>query len=214
VKIIVKNFIEKPINAQALSNRKLVYGAGTNDAPYATQPMLSGTRVKCPYYTVWDNMLKRVYYAKFIIRQPCYVGTSIHKPWLSFMAFRAWMETQQWQNKVLDKDLIDPGNKHYSPLNCCFIEQSLNNLMTINKRTKGKYPAGVTWNNNNKQFVARLSIDTKRVYLGDFVTEQLASNAYLEAKANHIIDIAYQQQDVRLKAGLLLHATKLMGEIV
>jgi hypothetical protein len=41
-------------------------------------------------------------------------------------AFKKWMEQQDWDGKCLDKDIIAPGSKLYSPETCAFVLKATN----------------------------------------------------------------------------------------
>ena len=132
---------------------KLVYGVGVNDLGYRTQvyedlPKNGGRRVretvfKCKYYTVWTNMLKRCYSNKYLESNPTYIGTSVCSEWLSATAFKKWMEQQDWRDKCLDKDIIVPGNKLYSPDTCAFVLEATNTFVTASDASRGEHPIGV-----------------------------------------------------------------------
>ena len=132
---------------------KLVYGVGTNDLGYRTQvkeelPKNGGKRVMksvfiCKYYTVWKEMLKRCYSKKYLESNQSYIGTSVCSEWLSATAFKKWMTQQDWRDKCLDKDIIAPGSKLYSPDTCAFVLQVTNLFVTAIDACRGDYPVGV-----------------------------------------------------------------------
>ena len=53
------------------------------------------------------------------------------------------MESQDWKGKQLDKDIISPGNKIYSPDTCVFVEPKINKLIQGKKRKVSDFPIGV-----------------------------------------------------------------------
>ena len=53
------------------------------------------------------------------------------------------MELQDWEGKCLDKDIIAPGSKLYSPETCSFVLQSTNNFVIASDATRGELPLGV-----------------------------------------------------------------------
>ena len=118
---------------------KLIYGVGVNDLPYRTQvkeelPKNGGKRIRktvflCKYYVAWKNMLQRCYGKKYLERKPSYTGTSVCREWLYATEFKKWMEQQDWQGKCLDKDIIVPGSKLYSPETCAFVLQATNSFV-------------------------------------------------------------------------------------
>ena len=108
-------------------SKKLQYGVGINDADYVVSWRIDGQRFCCPFYDRWHGMLRRCYSAAWQSRHPAYIGCSVDKRWHSFVAFREWALSQpQWEGLHLDKDLLVPGNKVYSPETCLFIPQSVN----------------------------------------------------------------------------------------
>ena len=104
---------------------KLVYGVGINDAEYVVVKReevgnVDGKRKRktvwrCPFYKTWSSMLRRCYSTKYQERCPTYMGCSVSEEWHTFSVFRNWMESQDWQDTQLDKDLLVEGNKVYSP---------------------------------------------------------------------------------------------------
>lgn len=137
---------------------------GTNDAFYKVVEkefvFVDGKRKQvtvwtCPYYNTWGNMLCRCYSASFKRRSPTYEGCIVHEDWHLFSDFKAWMETQDWEGKQLDKDILVEGNKVYSPETCVFVSQSLNSFMLEGANSTNKYPIGVTWCKTKQKFKAR-----------------------------------------------------------
>lgn len=125
--------------------KKLVKGVGVNDADYKVKytikcEHLGITKIVCPFYKVWLNMLNRCYSKK---RHRCYSDSFVCEEWLVFSKFKSWMEKQDWEGKQLDKDLLLDGNKEYNPNFFCFIPKNLNLFITERKVTKGLYPIGV-----------------------------------------------------------------------
>lgn len=169
--------------AVANSNRKtkLVYGVGVNDADYCTQPRINGKQTECPFYRCWKAMITRGYSAKWKSRWVTYVGCSVCDEWHSFMAFRVWMQKQDWKGKELDKDLIGDG-KLYSPENCVFVSRSLNVLFTDRSAKRGEYPLGVCWHKQHEKFSSNIMVNGKKKHLGYFDTAYEAHAAWLAAK--------------------------------
>jgi len=198
---------EVPANKNSLAQRKLIQGKGINDATYNIEIIIDRKRISCPYYKVWVRMLARCYNEKFHKKYPTYKNCNVSEEWLLFSNFRKWMETQDWKDKHLDKDIILPGNKIYSPGTCVFITQSINNLFlggTDNTRT---YVKGVSFDKvNNKYRVNCCLGNGVAKNLGRFDTLEEASKTYNNFKRNIIIVIANQQTNPKIKNGLFLHA--------
>lgn len=117
-----------------------------------------GMRRQTPFYRAWVNMMNRAYiladgYYK------SYEGITVCEAWHDRAVFTKWMKTREWNGCELDKDLLEPGNKVYSPHTCCFIPALINNVIkhTIDKAA----PVGVyslksgngyeVWMNNEKR---------------------------------------------------------------
>jgi len=186
---------------------KKVFGVGINDANYAVSPIgPDGKRLLSPYYDAWNGMLKRAYCLKFHARFPTYTGVTVCEEWHSFMAFRAWMETQDWQGKQLDKDIIVPGNKVYSPDTCVFVPPAINTLLLDGGAARGEWPIGVYWHKRGKKFCAQIKIAGRLKYLGLFTCPHEAHMAWRKAKVRLVRDAAREQDDQRVYAGLMRRA--------
>ena len=195
-------FVRIKANKQSIAQRKRVAGVGINDADYLTE--YKG--VKCPYYRHWVNLLQRCYNLKVHAKRPSYAGCFVCDEWLVFSNFECWMKTQKWKGKHLDKDIIKPGNKEYSPGTCAFVSGALNCLLTSHGRAKGQFVQGVSFNKKGAKYQAECSVKGKAVFLGWYDAEEEASLVYRKFKANVIVKTANRQKDVRIKTGLLLHA--------
>lgn len=196
------------------TKRKLVFGVGDNDANYVTHPKIKGKQIVCPFYMSWHSMLHRSYNSKFHIIQPTYREVTVCNGWHSFMTFRAWMEKQNWKGKQLDKDIVSPGNKIYSPDKCVFVSKELNSLLLHCGCKRRKYPIGATLHSNGK-FLSQCNINGKNTYLGCFLTAKEASTSYRKFKSTHILKIANEQPDPRIANGLRKHAELIKnGEVV
>ena len=132
--------------------RKLVWNIGINDADYSVEKKTSwyenGKQKQkrvwvCPFYEKWRPMLQRCYSEKFQNKRPTYKGCSVCQEWLTFSNFKAWMEQQDWYGKELDKDILFPGNKIYSPDTCIFVDQGVNKFLIESNAARGKYMVGV-----------------------------------------------------------------------
>lgn len=175
-----------------------IWGVGINDVPGAW---------KTPLYQVWKSMLRRCYSQKEKLRLPTYIGCSVCEDWKLLSNFVNWAEPLYHPGLYLDKDIISPGNKVYSPETCCFVSRTLNQLLTDSAATRGPYPIGVS--KRYKKFQAHISIDGHNKHLGYFDRLQDAHNCYVQVKTKHIKQIADQQTDRRVKNGLYLHIERL-----
>ena len=186
---------------------KLVCGIGVNDADYVVRPSVDGKTVRCPVYQTWTNMLDRCNSARYKDKNPTYISCTVCDEWKSFTSFKAWMQSQDWQGKHLDKDIIDHGNKEYSPEKCVFVSRTVNLLLTDNAARRGKYPIGVYFNKRDNKFMAYCGDgDGNQKHLGCFETPEEAHNVWTAFKSKLIRKIASEQTDDRIKYGLMRHA--------
>ena len=116
------------------------------------------------------------------------------------------METKSWENLELDKDIIKPGNKMYSPYTCCFVARDLNALLNSHSLASGEYPQGVSYDKESKRYKSEVNIKGRSKNLGRFKTPYLASAAYVKAKIKIISEFIETQTDARIINGLTLHA--------
>lgn len=174
-------------------SNKLVAGVGVTDVDY------SPVATKCPYYVVWQAMLMRCYSPRMLKKNPTYLGCSVDPAWHSFSTFKSWMMLQDWKNKELDKDLLVHGNKVYGPNTCLFVSSAINCL--FNKGKRGDLPTGVVRHNN--KFKVTFKKNRKTVHHGVFDTVELAAEAYKNAKADWITEIALKETCVATKQALI-----------
>lgn len=186
--------------------RKLVYGVGINDSFYQVYGVINGSRAVCPIYIAWAGMLKRVFSDRYQELSPSYKGCSVCDEWLLFSNFRLWMVCQDWEGKQLDKDILSPGNRMYSPETCCFVDNKLNSLLCISRSNKGLYPTGVSFHKSRDEFRANITINGKQKHLGAFSNPEDANSAYIKAKAEEIRRQGRVQTDPRIMTGLFRHA--------
>lgn len=163
---------------------KRVYGVGINDAEYPVQRFVNGKLVfKCPFYSVWKSMLERGYSNKFKSTHPTYKDATVCEEWHRFSSFKNWMETQDWEDKALDKDILYPDNMVYSPNTCCFVPQAVNNFLTDRRRYRGAFPLGVYYHSRDNEYRAQISdLSGKQIQLGTFDSPHQAHQAWAKEK--------------------------------
>lgn len=178
------------------------YGVGLNDAEYPVtkHEMVNGKRKivwKCPIYVVWRSMLTRCYSYSYQSTKPTYAGCSVATEWHLFSVFRAWAITRHTAGSVLDKDLLHPGNKVYSPSTCCFISPRANGFVAENNEQRGEYPIGVSWHKKLRKLQARCCnpYNTARDYIGVFDCPDKAHMAWAAKKLEYAKLIAAEMAD-------------------
>lgn len=139
-------------------------------------------------YNAWRSMLRRCYSAAYQLKQPTYIGCSVHPDWHDFQNFADWFYTQKNCNDKyqLDKDLLKPNNKVYSPDDCCLLPQEINKLIVFRKINKGTYPYGVCFEKESGKYKAQVDVNGKRLNLGRFDCPNKAYYAYKIAKERHV----------------------------
>ena len=173
----------------------MVCGIGINDADYAMCSTIDGKQVKCPFYKVWNSMLRRCYSSRFHKKNPTYAGCTVASEWFLFSKFKLWMDEQDWQGKQLDKDILIQKNKVYSPSTCIFVSSEINNLLINNGACRGKFPLGVYLPKPKGKYVAQCNFNNAPKHLGYFDTPEEAHEAYKSFKYKYIAEIANQQSE-------------------
>lgn len=195
---------------------KLIHGVGINDADYKISKNSvvgfteEGKRIQkldwiCPFYLRWRGMLERSYSEKYHAKYPSYIGCHVTPEWHYFMTFRKWMVEQDWEGKELDKDLLVPGNKLYSPDTCVFLTGAVNTFLIYNSSLRGEWPVGVNYDKNSGKFRAQgnLVVEKKRKSLGYYEKVEDAHQAYLTFKFEQAKILASQQTDPRVAKALI-----------
>lgn len=199
--------------------KKLICGIGVNDADYPVtlHSAINGKYEQlwvCPFYETWKGMIHRCYSAKKQSRRPTYIGCAVISEWHSFSIFRIWMLNQKWEGNHLDKDILFPGNKVYSPDTCIFVSQKINAFITDCGSVRGEWPAGVSWNKSARKFQAGCQnpFTGRNEYLGVFTCPEEAHEAWRHRKNELAFRHADAQEDTRIAAALRARYKKQTGE--
>ena len=185
-----------------------VYGVGFNDADYLVKPVIyvdgKAQRKYCPYYRKWMQMMNRAYSTKLLETRPTYSDCFACDDWLYFSNFKKWMQSQDWQGKHLDKDILKKNNREYSPEYCVFIDPSVNTFILDCNKNRGVYPLGVYWDIPRKKYKAQCQdpFTRNRGYLGLFDTPLEAHKAWQKRKHELACRLADQQSDPRVADAL------------
>lgn len=141
-------------------------------------------------HQVWSSMMRRVYRPSTACHERVYGNVEIESSWHDFQTFAAWYYEQinRFENSDIswdvDKDLLVPGNKIYSPNMCCVIPHQVNSLFISGRLRRGKYPLGVS--RQNLRFKAQVNESGRLKYLGLYGTVREAQLAYWNAKFDAI----------------------------
>lgn len=184
--------------------RKKVFDVGVNDSESTVSHITNGKVYICKHYEIWQDMLRRCYSKKCQKRQPTYIGCSVDPEWHIFSNFRYWAETKNTKGMQLDKDIIFPGNKVYSPRSCVFVTGALNKFLNNSARKRGQFLIGVSLCKRSNKFRSHCKdpFKSKLEYLGLFENENEAHEAWRSRKQQHAISYASMQTDRRISEAL------------
>ncbi len=179
--------------------RKLIYGVGINDSDYVTvkREFIIGEdgrkkRIivwRCPFFATWRSMLARCYSETYLKSRPSYEGCSVCEEWLTFSNFKAWMCTQDWEGKELDKDILIRGNRVYCPNTCVFVYNDINSFVKVEEFSRGLCLPGVHIHTQDGRFCARVSVAGKVQHIGLFKSEEDAHSAWKREKYLQVIQM-------------------------
>ncbi len=196
--------------------KKLVHGVGNNDADYR----IVNDGVHCRYYKKWEGMLRRCYSPFYTNRYPSYRDCLVCDEWKTFSVFRDWMIQYESEYDCeigchLDKDLLSPSNKLYSPEFCVLIPASVNTFITDCSSARGKYPIGVSYSKSKDKFTATCCdpFIGKQITLGRYNTSLEAHEAWKSRKHDVAVRYSYLQKDPRVSLALrerykIMHSSK------
>lgn len=130
------------------------YGVGFNSGKfgYAATEKVGGKWVNIKRYTVWSSMIKRCYSGELYV----YSDVVVSPVWHDYQDFAQWWEDQplykRQDNWQLDKDIVSPESRTYSPNNCRLVPTVINLL--IKKMGPRDYTQGVNYHKRDKAFRA------------------------------------------------------------
>ncbi len=177
-----------------------VYGVGVNDADYRISKceVVNGKSKQvwiCPFYMYWLNMLKRCYSIAHQKARPTYIGCSVINDWLLFSNFKSWMQTQDWEGKQLDKDVLVRGNKEYGSDTCVFLDNRTNSFVNEKANSGDVLPIGVHCKADGKFKAQGKCVSTGNKYLGTYFTAEEAHQAWLKFKLEQAYILADRYAD-------------------
>ena len=147
-----------------------------------------GNELHRMYYKSWHKMLQRVYERE----HKSYRGVVVCEEWHNFQNFAKWFDEnwKPWMDStwVLDKDILCPNCKIYSPETCAFVPEKINLIFVKTNRKSNKLPIGV--NKIGKKYVAKIKRNNKFKHLGMFYTPEEAFQVYKTAKEDYIKEVA------------------------
>lgn len=164
-------------------HRAPVHGVGIVDVRFSIRGKVDGKRVYHRAYKVWDSILQRCYYPPVQEKYPSYIGCYVSPEWLHFSVFLKWWKDNFREGWEIDKDLLVPGNKLYSPETCLFVPNDLNSFVISRDAKRGPCPIGSTFDHKYGLYKTSISIGKgKKFHLGRHKTAEEAYAAWLDAK--------------------------------
>ena len=144
---------------------------------------------------VWSHMNDRCYAPYVTNEKPSYLECVNHfKDVNSFLDWchdsPGFLEVHDNQKWGLDKDILNQGNKIYSPQNCCFVPEFVNNVFLIRNAKRGNFPCGVTQTYKSSTYKARCHTFSGRLEVSGFKTPLSAHMKWAELKAGHTLEVA------------------------
>lgn len=141
---------------------------------------------------VWRSMVARGYDTLYQEKQPTYKDVTVCDEWHCFQNFAQWYENnwKPWMDNTwqLDKDILQKGNKIYSPKTCCFVPREINASLSISCNKDSTLPIGVIIHKG--KYIAR--IGKERRYLGSFKTPEEAFQVYKIVKEQCVKKLAIE----------------------
>jgi hypothetical protein len=160
---------------------------------------VSENLVMTPQYMAWNSMISRCYSQSYQDKRPSYIGCSVANEWHNFQNFAKWYDENYYeiegQRMNLDKDILQKGNKAYSPDTCVFVPSFINNLFIKSDHNRGEFPIGVSYSSKYKKYQVSCATNGKSKLLGRFNTIEEAFFAYKTYKEELIKQIANEYKN-------------------
>lgn len=173
-----------------------VYGVGIVGEKYPT----SKNNKDLKEYKTWSGMLERCFAKRDYRRWETYKDKVCCEEWLNYENFYEWLHSQDNFDKwyygskwCLDKDIINKGNKIYSPNTCCLVPSYVNTLFIKSDKRRGELPIGVRCAKNKNKYTASISINHNARHLGTYLTPEEAFQVYKQAKEEYIKQVAQEE---------------------
>lgn len=144
-------------------------------------------------YSIWEEMLIRCYSNTEKHKHSSYYNIStVYEDWHNFQSFARWYDNNKYECEGrlhLDKDILIPGNKIYSPETCLLVPQRIN-MLFLNKQNKRGLPNGIT--KSKSGYVARYNGNI----IGFYKSLKLAFYAYAAEKEKTIKEVAEEYMHI------------------
>ena len=138
-------------------------------------------------------MIRRCYNEGTKDKFPAYYGIcKVCNQWLNMQIFSEWFEENKYEcgeRLHIDKDILYPGNKIYSPDTCILVPQRIN-MLFMNKPNKRGLPNGI------RKAYGKYLAKYNNEELGAYTTLEDAYNVYAAKKEENIKQIADEYKEL------------------
>ncbi len=138
-------------------------------------------------YKLWHNMLVRCYDINYHKKYSTYKNIEVCEEWHNYTNFEKWYRENYIEGFELDKDILCPECKIYSPETCCFVPNEINQQF---KQSKKGNEVGTKVYKHYGKYIAKIKINNINNHIGIFDTIDQACNAYKQEKEKLIKGLA------------------------
>lgn len=166
---------------------KTIYGRG-----YLGGGKFTATRGDRKDYMTWIDMIDRCYVNQEEFPSYYHIST-VCEEWFNFQKFALWYEENRYEcpgRLHLDKDILIPGNKIYSPDTCLLVPQRIN-MLFVNLPNPYRLPNGIRKTDTNRFYATYGG-----KHLGTYDTLEEAYCIYAKEKEKFIKQIADEYQNI------------------
>lgn len=142
-------------------------------------------------YSTWFGMMVRCYDEKYHLKHPTYKNVEVCDEWYNFQNFAKWFEDNYIEGFHLDKDILCPTCRIYSPETCVFVPQQINNMFTSSYSRD--LPIGVYYLRGRYQ--VSTPTNDKSTYIGFYKTKDEAIKVHKIAKEKYMKEEAEKWKD-------------------
>lgn len=158
------------------------------------------------FYKVWSDMIKRVYGEEYHKIKPTYKNIKLCEGWHNYQNFAKWSEDNYVEGWKLDKDIICPDCKIYSPETCAYVPNEVNGIFSSSKSTRGDLPMGVIRHKKHYETYFRGK------FLAYGFDIEVLFNVYKQARETYIKELAEKYRhklDGRVYKAMYEHEVKI-----
>jgi hypothetical protein len=143
----------------------------------------NGNRILHTEYKIWSGIHNRA--GNFDGKHSSYSDVTVCEEWWNYQNFAKWYEEHKYDIKddflCIDKDILNPKNRIYSPETCCLIPNSINEIFKDFTNYKhDDLPIGITKRNDCKTVKYRARTTSVNEY-GEIVYVSKTTSDLLEA---------------------------------